>query len=789
MSRKPECGWRQVIVLVTMALAAVATLSAAAAGDLQSSSAPSKAPAPIRVQAGEPEFDNLRELRRFDPVWDTPGANAKGSVPLGNGDIGLNAWVETNGDVCLYISKTDSWDENGRLLKVGKVRLHFEPSLMGPDAAVTTFRQRLSLRDATLEVSPGDGPSRFMVHVWVDANLPVVRIEARVPEATTVTAATEPWRVSAETLKDELISGLNFYPALFPPTVVQPDVIMDAGPERIGWYHRNPETPSFQKNLALQGLDKFGIANPLKNRIFGAVIEGDGFARRDAKTLSSSKGTVRTLNIHVLTEQPVTPGAWAKDIGAQIGRVKTAGSSHARVAHEAWWRAFWNRSWIYVRNTAPETTPAGAEDAGTVLTRGYTLQRYINACAGRGRYPIKFNGSIFTVEAEGAEGFADYRRWGPGYWWQNTRLPYMAMPAAGDFDLMKPFFRMYADILPLGRYRTKLYFGHEGVYFPECIYFWGAVFTETWGDKYLSDMPERIQASGWHKYEWVGGLEMAVAMLDYYMYTQDDKFLRGTALPFAAELLTFFEQHYKTGPDGKLLLRPSQALETWWDCTNALPEVAGLHDLTARLGSLPAGLLSARQAELVRRLAAKLPPVPTRVENGLSMLAPAESFAKKQNVENPELYAVYPFRLYGLGKPDIELAVRALDARLDRGHFGWRQDDLFMALLGLTDRAAKGLLERASQWDKTFRFPAFWGPNYDWTPDQDHGGVLMKTLQTMLLQCDGKAVRLLPAWPKDWEADFKLRAPFNTVLEGKVRSGKVVDLRVTPPERAADIVN
>ncbi len=112
-----------------------------------------------------------------------------------------------------------------------------------------------------------------------------------------------------------------------------------------------------------------------------------------------------------------------------------------------------------------------------------------------------------------------------------------------------------------------------------------------------------------------------------------------------------------------------------------------------------------------------------------------------------------------------------------------------MALLGLTDRAAKGLLERASQWDKTFRFPAFWGPNYDWTPDQDHGGVLMKTLQTMLLQCDGKAIRLLPAWPMDWEADFKLHAPFNTILEGKVRSGKVIDLHVTPPERAADIVN
>jgi len=362
------------------------------------------------------------------------------------------------------------------------------------------------------------------------------------------------------------------------------------------------------------------------------------------------------------------------------------------------------------------------------------------------------------------------------------------MTAAGDFDLMQPFFRMYADLLPLGRRRTKLYFGHDGVYFPECIYFWGAVFTETWGDKNLAEMPERIQASGWHKYEWVSGLEMSVMMLDYYLYTQDREFLEGTALPFAESVLTFFEQHYKTGPDGKLRLFPSQSLETWWDCTNPMPEVAGLHDVTRRLLALPAGMATPEQTDLARRLAAKLPPVPTREVGGRLMLAPAERFEKKQNVENPELYAVYPFRLYGLGKPDMGLAVAALERRLDRGHFGWRQDDLFMALLGLTEQAKRGLVERASHWDNNFRFPAFWGPNYDWTPDQDHGGVLTKTLQTMLLQCDGKDIRLLPAWPADWEADFRLHAPYNTVVEGRVRDGRVVDLRVTPPGREADII-
>lgn len=70
----------------------------------------------------------------------------------------------------------------------------------------------------------------------------------------------------------------------------------------------------------------------------------------------------------------------------------------------------------------------------------------------------------------------DYRRWGPGYWWQNTRLPYISLTVSGDFDLMQPFFKMYADdIYNLCKYRTKKYFNFDGVCFPECMYFWGLV--------------------------------------------------------------------------------------------------------------------------------------------------------------------------------------------------------------------------------------------------------------------------------------------------------------------------
>src|SRR5512139_2942252 len=90
-------------------------------------------------------FDDRTELGRYDVVWTSPGSGSRDSMPAGNGDLSLNVWTEgETGSVCFYIGKTDSWDETGRLLKIGKVRIKFEPN---PFAGGARFSQRLSLAD------------------------------------------------------------------------------------------------------------------------------------------------------------------------------------------------------------------------------------------------------------------------------------------------------------------------------------------------------------------------------------------------------------------------------------------------------------------------------------------------------------------------------------------------------------------------------------------------------------------------------------------------------------------
>jgi hypothetical protein len=229
-------------------------------------------------------------------------------------------------------------------------------------------------------------------------------------------------------------------------------------------------------------------------------------------------------------------------------------------------------------------------------------------------------------------------------------------------------------------------------------------------------------------------------------------------------------------------------VETWWRCTNAVTELSGCIALTERLLALPATLAPAADRRFWQQFRAKLPPIPLREIRGRKALAPAAFFADKRNVENPELYPVFPFRLFAFNRPNVDWALAALEHREDKGHFGWRQDDIFMAYLGLAEEARKGLVWRARHWDRNERFPAFWGPNYDWTPDQDHGGVLMKTFQAMLLQTDGPRIFLFPAWPKAWDVDFKLHAPQRTVIEGAYRNGRLVSWQITPAQRKADVV-
>jgi len=743
-------------------------------------------------------YDPVRSLDKYNIVWTSPSANTWGTMPAGNGDISLNVWVEESGDLLFYIGKTDSWDDNCRLLKLGRVRVHLNPNpLLQSKALIQTLR----LSQATIEIQAGEAEGKVVTRVWADANYPVVHVAIDGKRPVEATASIELWRTEQYELPSIEVSDVHFDHDVpgnqHFPTVVEPDTVLSGLTglpglkNRIGWYHHNIKSVGPALCAKLQNMEGFEQPDPILHRTFGAVITASGKAadQLDDLNLRSPSSKSHLFSIYVLTQHPSTPEAWLKATQELITATEKIPFATRLSRHRAWWDAFWRRSWIDVHSHSA-SGPPDPDDNTYILSRAYVLQRFINACAGRGQYPIKFNGSIFTVPNPGSPGDADYRRWGPGYWWQNTRLPYISMCTSGDFDLLEPLYRMYTgDVLKMARYRTRHYFGHDGAYFNECVYFWGAAFNESYGWTPREKRTMVENESRWHRWEWQGGIELLYMMLDDYEHTLNDKLLKEQLLPLAHDILTFYDLHYKVDEKGKIVMEPAQSLETWWDCRNPMPEIAGILAVTERLLALAGDRAGPEERALWQRMHDKMPELPVREVDGVKMLAAAEQFANKNNIENPELYAVFPYRRIALGRPGIELGIEALNHREDRGNSGWRQDDIFMAYLGLTEEARQSILERAKSWHKESRFPAFWGPNFDWIPDQDHGGVLLKTLQAMLIQTDGKKIFLLPAWPRDWDVDFRVHAPYRTTIEGQVRGGKITKLIVTPSSRRCDIRN
>jgi hypothetical protein len=296
--------------------------------------------------------------------------------------------------------------------------------------------------------------------------------------------------------------------------------------------------------------------------------------------------------------------------------------------------------------------------------------------------------------------------------------------------------------------------------------------------------PNEVLCPYW-QYAWQQGLELSALMLDYYDHTEDTKFFKDELLPMAHEVLSYYDTRFARADDGKLVITPTQAVETYWDgVTNDTPSVAGLHDVLDRLLAVRSAA-PRPEREFWRRMKAATPPLPVRDGSVL----PAEHFdPQRSNVENPELYALWPFQLFGVGRPGLAVGVQTFRRRLGKASFGWQYDGQCAAGVGLTGDAQRILLGKVRNTNPNFRFPAMWGPNYDWLPDQDHGANLMLTLQQMVLATAGDKIFLLPAWPRDWDVSFKLNAPRNAIVEGVFRHGKLERLSVTPGSRRKDVV-
>lgn len=704
---------------------------------------------------------------RFNVTWDTPSETSAGSLPLGNGEIGVNVWLDSDGTVKLYLAKTDAWDEHGRLIKVGRAVATLTPNAFREKALTT-----LDLEHGEVLVRGGGTE----LTVFVDANRPVVWLEARGGSPLSLDVVRDAWRDAPRHLPDQELHCVDVWQH---PPVASADRIVSRDGRQV-WFHRNDDSV-WKAILCHQGLGDFAgrECDPLLSHTFGASVFTVG---------SNDPCSVRT-GIAIHSGRFADLEEWLEQLDGLVREACAADWDLLRREHRKWWKSFWERSHIEVTSTH---TPRETDR----VTAAYTHHRYLLGCSGRGQFPIKFNGSLFTADWGVTGNFqqrpehtfdADYRRWGGAYWFQNTRLCYWPMLAAGDYECMQPLFQMYAKTLPLAEERSRLWFGHEGAFFPETMLFFGAFLSGDYGlnreGKALRDVE-----NAWIGLQRCAILELLTLGLDYFDHTGDRAFLQSPLLDLARAGVRFYSQHYPRDAAGRLLLQPAQVLEAFWNARNPTPDLAGLHHVLPRLLALPG--LEPGDRRLFQELYEILPEVPIGRLDEKPVILAAEELVDPtpRNSENPELYAVFPYRLFNRTR-GLETGRWTFENRTYQETLGWRQDAIQAACLGLAATARALVLKNASTRSPFARFPGFFGPNIDWVPDFDHGGVTMIALQMMLLQTDGDKILLFPAWPSDWDVDFRLHAPKGTVVRARLQNGKLEELEITPPERARDVVN
>lgn len=712
--------------------------------------------APLHAKRDGIPADVARRLGEYNEVWHTMSTTGSmESMPLGNGDLTANVWVERGGDLMIYLGKSDTWSEGTRLLKLGRLRISLDPN---PFLSDEQYTMELDLLRGEIRITASDG-HRVTLHLWADANRPVLHVTASSARPVTLRCCAELMRKHPFTLQggnDPLAS--SFRGVTDGP--VAPSESADQRLRRtdgIGWVHRN-RTSLYPLILQRENVgcltEKY--PDPYLNRTFGALVKGTGMrVESDSLLVSIRPAREQELTVTALTEQTATAAEWESHLEETAARAEQTGTATAYREHRKWWETFWNRSWVFL---------TGNEEAREV-TRAYILQRYLIACQSRGNYPVKFNGGTLTFDYDGQD--ADFRRWGPGYWFQNCRLYYWPLAASGDFDLKQPWFDLYMHMLPLQRDVTRLLYGHGGAFFPETFNFFGLYILDDWG----WDNPGKASQTRWIRYHYSGALEMLAEMIDCYRYTDDEAFARNYVIPFATEVIRFFDCHWPR-INRQLRFIPANATEQYWDCLNPADYIAGLtHDIRSLL-EFPEGVVPEELLTEWRECLAALPPLP-RSKDGKRLL-PAEEYGEGRNFENPECYSIFPFPLFGLGREELELARETFRQRIFKGTNCWSQCPIQAALLGLPDEAREQLLRKVRAVEPGVRFPAFWKPGSDYVPDLDNGGAMAMAVQAMLLQQAGDSLLIAPALPEGWDADFKLWAHGRRTVHAVTSGGKVV---------------
>lgn len=661
-------------------------------------------------------------------------------MATGTGKTGIA--VMAHDDIEFQINHEAALDEHGWLRVLGRLRLRLEGDPITAAAKAGKFRMLHDLRKSVIRISADTEDGLLQIEIRANVPSDLIRVDIHDDRKT-------PGRATLLLESDWQATSRD-----------------DARPGSIRLWHENGSKTDWHEANVAGGLkNDSDFIDPLKNRCFGIFIDADTSEKWSENKLELPGAA--HIAFHITAAASMGREHLLEMFDERIAKSKDKNKFVAE--HEAWWREYWSRVWF-------------ESDASMCRhMTAYDMYRYFSAVTSgcEREFPVRFQISLISSTLRQND-------------WTQMQInsvqsieAYWPMLKNGDWDQLRPLLAFYKRARPLYLQWCRDLYGHPGLIIPYNHNLWG-------GPLYYKYKPETQKKNNrprfgdkeicsftmnkWARYSFEHGVALMQMVKQVADARGDKRLEQELVIPMMRGMCDFFLNHYSKDNEGKLVFDPATSGETWYGVRNPTSWIllfrSFLPDVIALANEYSDNHLATNASELL----ASLPDVPRgdwRSEQ--DVLLPAKVFDRGApiNVENPELYGIWPYGNYAIGQPDYELARRSYHHRTwkNQGH-GWDLDVIWAARLGLTDEVLRAYNE--SYFTATLRCPGGFSyegsptwpeePTLPLYPSMQGMGASVCHLYEMVCQDRRDGILVLPAWPRD----KPLRMAMYSAVAGRV---------------------
>lgn len=743
---------------------------------------------------GPAQPDHAGLLARHDVVYLSPSSERSECLPLGNGDLVAMVSTPPRG-LDLIINKSNLWDDRPnepRLAEnwawdaseeeewttiTGGARLSIRSALPVLDPLyLDDFEARLQLHEAKVRVSAASPLGRLQAAAWISAKPSVLVIDYD-------ESVSEP--VSREIELERLGSRRLFH-----------------------WYSQyDPKKTSTGLFGTRSGSDgkRIWIEQQLRSIRFAVVARFEG-AKCRTEQCSAHSAVIVTEKSTTLKGQlflSIVTSEEASDPLAAARRAVDSAVAQGRdsnlSAHRKHWSGFWEKSYVSV----PED----------YLENLYYFSLYQLAASSQGAYPPTHCGGLWFWNR-------DIRRWGHYYHW-NVQQQYWPVHASNHPELMQPYLSFRRKTLPEAEKYARDVHKRGGAFYSD-----------------VTDRLGRGTVHQHVMYIMTAGPQIAMDFWRHYQYTLDRDFLRNSAYPVMKATAQFYIETLERTADGQLHMPRSTGYENNLEQRDTISDLATIRQhfpaciraseilgvdealrlqWSAAVNNLAGFTVMDNAADengrkLPRVFSSGVPLVDSKVgPDRHHRWTKVRQVRKGERQFNISFYVenatVFPSGIVGLGQRGTDLFEVAVNTALALGPGpAWNSlPAISLARLGKGDESLNILgdtIERYQKYPQGYfaeltEIHEFSGNRFDMSrparlvnnkrgergmlpgewfdyPDLELGGVLMTTINEMLLQSHDGVIRVFPAMPKEWrDAAFHLRATGAFLVTAEMRGGEV----------------